>query len=457
MRLIALAVALAFILSACITDDNDASPEVPTVEQTSPAETEPSPTTAADPTPNSEPTAASESTQPTEASPTGGAGSDDAEIQATIDEIAEQTAQVRGLELLNPIDSEIIGRDQLAENLVETLDEDYGREGAELDRDLLWMLRLIDDRDLDYYQLQLDLYTEQVAGYYESETKELYVIGDDATLPPDQKVTMSHEITHALQDQHFGLDRYNDESTDIDAITAFAALTEGDATNEMVQWAGQYLTQQELMEFIQGSSDPPESPAFDNSPPYVQQSLLFPYDAGFGFVQALIAAGGLDAVNAAFENPPISTEQIMHPEKFISDPQDVPLEVDMPDLAPALGDGWSETYQGTLGEFDLNILLDQNGADDSKTASAGWGGTRFAMYANDADLLTILATRWDTEQDATEFQEALTQTMSDYDESGEFWTDGTRFYSVVASGDSVTLTSSTNQDALTAAQPVNTP
>src|SRR5690606_5160004 len=136
---------------------------------------------------------------------------------------------------------------------------------------------------------------------------------------------------------------------------------------------------------------------------------------------------------------------------YINEPRDLPLEVVIPDLVPRLGDGWQETYQGTLGEFDLMILLEENGVADSHSATEGWGGTRFAMYASGDDRLTVLSTRWDTPEGATEFDEALRETMSGYELDGDIWTDGERYFAIITDNDRVVLTTSTSRDALQAA------
>ena len=477
MRLISLTIVVLFVLSACaVGSDDDATPNAPeatptvelatpdAIEPTAEADDEPTAEAAAEPTATqaAETTAtedASEQATP-EDEPSTTAEADTGDLAALIDQIAADTATVRELELLEEIDSEIINREQLGENLLQLIEEDFGREQAELDRDLLWTLRLIDDPELDYYQLTVDLLTEQVAGYYDSDSGELFVISEESDLSADQKVTMSHEIVHALQDQHFGLDPYDEDSTDFDALTAFAALTEGDASWAMIQYAIQYLTQEEINEFVSGAGAQPSSPTLDSAPRYIREGLLFPYEAGFAFMEALINEGGIEAVNAAFENPPVSTEQILHPETYISEPRDLPLEVDIPNLAGTLDDGWEETYAGTLGEFDLVILLEENGIEDAGDAALGWGGTHFEMWSDGEALLTVMATRWDTEQDAAEFDEALRQTLASYEPDGDIWTDGARFHAVISSGDRVVLITSTNRDALTAAQAaqqVNTP
>ena len=463
MRLIAVMIAFTILLTACIGGDDDvATPDALTSTPPIEASSEPDPTATETAAPDPTETPVPEGPEPTQtaastpspqapvATPTSDDSAGNGDLEPLIQEIAEQTADIRGLPLLQDIDSEIIDREQLRENLLVLIEEDYGQEQADLDRDVLWMLRLIPDRSLDYFALQIDLYTEQVAGYYDIEAGQLFVIGDGGALTADQKVTMSHEIVHAIQDQHFGLDLYDEDDPDFDRFTAFQSVYEGDATWTMIEWAISNLSMQEIGEFLSAGDDTDTS-TFDNAPRYIRESLVFPYSAGFAFVEALIDEGGLEAVDAAMQDPPVSTEQIIHPEKYINEPRDLPLEVELPDLQGALGDGWDEVYEGSLGEFDLTILLEENGVSNGSRAAAGWGGTWFVTYQSDDELLTVLSTRWDTENDAVEFDEAIRQTMTNYAQDGDIWFDGDRYHHIDTAGDSVVLTSATDRDALVAA------
>jgi hypothetical protein len=462
MRLTALFLTLMLLVTACIGDDDNLLPEAigdtPTVEATTPTsiDTAPSPTVEPDAAPASPEATPTDAVDPTptpvdpDPSPTVDDEVDDDELAQTIERIADETSDVRGLPLLEDINIEIIDREQLRANLLALLEDDYGQEQADLDRDALWILRLIPDRELDYLQLQIDLFTEQVAGYYDSETGELFVIGEGEEFSADEKVTASHEITHALQDQHFGLDRYDEDDPDFDRQTAFQSVYEGDATWTMIQWAVTNLSMAEISEFLEAGENT-DSETFDNAPRYVRDSLLFPYNAGFAFVEELIRHGDLEALDSAMEDPPVSTEQILHPEKYINEPRDLPLDVEIPDLGDALGEEWEEVYEGSAGEFDLRILLEENRPGNARDAVEGWGGAWFVTYQSGDDLLVVLSTRWDTAEDAAEFEEALLDTMVQYEQDGNIWFDGERYHTIFAGGDSVVLTTSTDRDALQAA------
>jgi hypothetical protein len=130
-----------------------------------------------------------------------------------------------------------------------------------------------------------------------------------------------------------------------------------------------------------------------------------PYLDGLTFVSALRQAGGWDAVNAAFEQLPASTEQILHPERY---PDDRPARVELPDVAAALGDGWSARYTQTLGELGVRILLADGGSEsDVASAADGWGGDRLVMAEGPGDAWAIVwQTAWDNGDQAQQFVEA---------------------------------------------------
>lgn len=461
MRHLALIFCLALILSACVVVERDSEPTptippipgVPTAT-TEPTATEreedPTATSTAEPTATNAPAPTVAQSLPTATPATATATmepeADDVDISELVRQITHQAAEVRGLEVLHEIDLQVVTSEQMGQDLIALMQSEYSQEDADLDRDLLWMLRLLDDRNYDYMQLQMDLQSGAVLGYYNTETKELFVASDGDEITPGQKLTMAHEIIHALQDQHFALDRM-DEDMDFEAQTGFTALVEGEASFTEVVWGLEYLSFDEILQYVAEIEDADVS-VYDRTPRYVLETLLFPYNLGYVFVEALHTEGGYDLVDAAFMDPPVSSEQILHPEKYLQEPRDMPLEVDVPDLFSILEEDWELVYDGSLGELDLFLLLEINGVADGTVASEGWGGTWFELYRSDEDMIVTLATRWDTETDASEFHEALLETMSGYEQEGELWFDGKRYHAIVANGDAVTLTTSTDRDTL---------
>jgi hypothetical protein len=187
----------------------------------------------------------------------------------------------------------------------------------------------------------------------------------------------------------------------------------------MQEWLAQYagpLDYQEILRYRAPSQTLPE----DFPPPYVSRDLAFPYEAGLKFVQYLHQRGNWAAVNKAYANLPASTEQILHPEKYIAAEQSI--EVVAPPLTDTLGSGWRLIDDDVLGEWTTYLVL-RAGADvaaqlDEKTslaASRGWGGDHYQVYFNDTISQIVLAAEWawDTPRDATEFKQALTKYLDE--------------------------------------------
>jgi hypothetical protein len=133
-------------------------------------------------------------------------------------------------------------------------------------------------------------------------------------------------------------------------------------------------------------------------------NLLFPYVYGFDFVLYLKQHGGWEGVNRAYQDFPVSTEQVLHPEKYL-DHRDMPTLITLPTL-PETAHKWQEIEQNTLGEFNISILLDGYlTSADARTASAGWDGDRFALlkHAESQNVLLTWYTAWDSEQEAKDF------------------------------------------------------
>jgi hypothetical protein len=336
-------------------------------------------------------------------------------LNPAMDQIEQQVIAIRGLQPKNAVQRALLNTDQLRKNVINDFFKDYTAEDAKDDVKELGLLGLIKP-DFDINTFYIDLYSEQVAGYYDPKTKEMFVVSDSA-FGGVEKMTYAHEYTHVLQDQTYDLEngmKMNDDycKTHTEYCAAVQALTEGDASLSEQIWFTTDATSQEQREVLTFSQNY-KSPVFDSAPDYMKQDFLFPYKQGLEFVMQLYSSGGWKAVDNAYKNPPVTTEQILHPEKY---PSDKPVDVALPDYTTALGDGWREARRNVMGEWYLSLILEYG--IDSKTrlsedtatrAAAGWAGDSYLLYLNDSTNQTafIMDTRWETTTDSSEFWFAL--------------------------------------------------
>ena len=354
------------------------------------------------PAPTTQPTAPPVTTAPATPEPS---ARPLAEVYA---EIRTQVEGIRGLQPTADVDPVVIDATQLAKNLEAEFDATYDAKAIKDSEDLLITLGLLPPGS-SLRKLTLDFQGGQVAGYYSPDKNELFVVSRSARVGPADEATYAHEFTHQLQDQHIDLDALGIDSIDqSDRALARLALIEGDATSVQTTWMTQFLTAAELGEVFAASLDPAALEAFNNAPPYLRETALFPYQDGLALVLRLSTAGGYDAMDAAFEDPPDSTEQVLHPDKYLD--HEAPLVVKLPaDLAATSGSGWSVEAEDTLGELILRIWLVQGGVASvtALEAAAGWGGDRVALLRGPGgEIVVRLSTKWDTAADADEFAAA---------------------------------------------------
>ncbi len=352
----------------------------------------PPPTPTADPSP----------TPATSPSPSPSASADADALFAGIEADVRALRELPAAEIGPP---EVIGRDALEAELREQFDADYPVADRQADNLSLRALGLLEEGQ-DYAELQLELLSAQVIGFYDDVEKRMVVVSD-AGVDALAKITYAHEYTHALQDAEFGLDALGiDEKGQEDRALARLALVEGDATLTMLLWALEpgSLTPDELRQL-------PATPLPDTSgiPDWMLALLEFPYTTGAEFVGQLYSEGGFAAVDEAYGDPPDSTEQVIHPEKYAS--REEPMEVELADLAPALeevgGCCWEVVESTPMGEAFIRIWLDALGAEGSSAAAAGWGGDRLVVLAGpEGGFAAGWRLAWDSAADADEFAAA---------------------------------------------------
>jgi hypothetical protein len=351
----------------------------------------------------------------------GGAPGVLAQDQTDLDRIAAGTAAVRELPLKHEVVEKLLTQEELAKQVPEMIREDYPTDQAVADS-RAWAAFGLVPEGTDLQALYGKLLAEEVAGYYDPETDEMYVISG-GTFGPLEEYTYSHEMVHALQDQDLGLSEIIDAvaSRSDDGSLALTSLYEGDAMAGSIAYvlANPALAVQIVL------APGTETPLLETAPPVMTIWFLFPYVGGQPFVEALRAAGGWDAVDAAYKDPPVSTEQIMHPEKYIE--RDDPTTVKLPDLGRTLGAGWSVVDENTVGELQTAVLLANlkpgqglnmtmgtlELPEPAMNAAAGWDGDQYALWGKGDQEVLAWQSVWDSEQDAVAFSRAL----AGYDES----------------------------------------
>lgn len=256
---------------------------------------------------------------------------------------------------------------------------------------------------------------DQVAGYYDWEKKTLYLADWMPRLL--QEPVLVHETTHALQDAHFGLARFMKpiEGAD-DAQAAIQAVIEGDATLVMMEASMPKTSEagRELAYAMMLSAAEQQVDAID-APRVVSEALLFPYTGGLKLVRAVKKHGGWSAVNAMYTDVPLSTEQVLHPEKYLETPRDLPQRVTVKIPAALSEAGWTPAFRGPQGELGLRTVLRESlGLEAASAAAAGWGGDETVLLEKRAGgpTLTLLGSVWDDEAEAEAAEAALKQTKT---------------------------------------------
>ena len=320
---------------------------------------------------------------------------------------------MRGLDPLTDVPYEFISRQQFTDDLIEIAFAEVPEEIRDAEERMLKRLGLI-PQEADLEQLYIDLYGAGVLAYYRDDVKRFYIIETGEPFGPGDKVTVSHEYVHALQDQHFDLTGTRiDDLSEGDAALGQIGAIEGDATLTMQLWAQTNLSEMEMFEYLFDSIGQVGEIDFDDIPWVLRRQLEYPYSDGYLFAQGIHAAGGFDAINETIADPPESTEQVLHPEKYAADEQ--PVHAFSPDLASSLGEGWADVYQQTMGELLMQVFAAGDETPNQPIPGlpvewahtetvAGWGGDRLRMYENTrGDWGIVWSTAWDTAADGAEF------------------------------------------------------
>jgi hypothetical protein len=343
---------------------------------------------------------------------------DEAEVERVrkqADEIMGTVEKIRGLKLLRPVEKGIKDRDELRKFVLEELEKDMPEAKAKAQEKAYVKIGFLKP-GTDLRATLVDLYTEQIAGFYDPETKQLYLVEHGG---PEQAMLMAHELTHALQDQHFDLLPLEKSITDNDDRSmALTCLVEGDATVAMIAFLlkeqgldldvkslpdiGMMMNMSNQLGALLGGDSGQEK--IKAAPKILSEDLLFGYTGGASFCQRLIKAGGsYKAVSQAFKDLPVSSSQILHPEKYFR--HEEPNEITLPPLAERLGDGWKLLEKNVMGEFNTALLFKEKLASGSADrAAAGWAGDAWqALEGPAGEVVFCWYSMWDSEDAAARF------------------------------------------------------
>lgn len=359
----------------------------------------------------------------------GGSPKDRAETPSDIAELEGQVESVRELSFREPVVADPIDNATMDRKLGKAFDATYPEEFYAR-RSEAWRTIGVIGPDDDIRDSLLAFQTGQVVGFYNPTDGELVYLSDgDATDSLFERAVLSHELTHAIDDQHFDLTRIDDILATCDDEAFLAALG-------AVEGSAQHFAIAVITRFPGGSLDTGDEGLPDDVPPFVTELQLLPYTAGQSFIDQLGSRGGTEEINGAIAEFPTSTEQVLHPELY---PDDQPQQVDVPDLGAALGEGWEDLDVMVAGEAWLRTMLRLGiDTDEADAAAAGWDGGTYRAWTDGARTAVVLATTWDTDDDAAEFARAM-----------DAWLDsGEALGAVTASGPNVRVVFAGDDDTL---------
>ena len=337
------------------------------------------------------------------------------EFLATADEVLEEMSELTGWKLKMPLKKSMRSREEIRAYVLRQMDDEKDAKERYASKRSGEAFGLF-PKDFDLDGFLVDLLTEQIAGLYDPKTHEFYIA--DWIAPDEQRMVMSHELTHALQDQYFHIEawvraaRPND-----DAELAREAVLEGSAMAGMLEYMlkEKGLKLRELPDvdpsFFVG--DLSQTPMLQKAPPFIKDSLLFPYFSGLNFSMGVLRTTGWSGFASVFERPPANTQQIMHPSLYRANKVPAPLKVQLPDDFP--GKDWTTLEENSMGEFGWQEVLKQFLEEGrARHIAGGWDGDDYICFEEKGTKRLILATRerFHTEEMASLFFRAYSDALA---------------------------------------------
>jgi hypothetical protein len=330
----------------------------------------------------------------------------DADFIAAADEVLGQMSQITGLKLMTPLKKSLRSREEIRAYVIKQMNEEKNAAERYADQPSAEAFGLL-PKGFDLDAFMVDVLTEQVEGLYDPKTQEFYIA--DWSPLDDQRMVMAHELTHALEDQHFKIEAWVKAARpNEDAELARDAVLEGSAMAAMVDYlmlsTGRSL--KDLPDFDPSMliGDLGSTPTLQKAPPFLKDTLIFPYIGGLSFSAAILKNAGWAALPGVFEKPPVSTQQILHPALYRSGR--IPKTVVLPSPEKLLGSSWTKLDENIMGEYGWKEVLKQFLEEDrAKTLAAAWDGDRYAVFEQKQTKKLVLVTRLhlDSEEHAVRF------------------------------------------------------
>jgi len=330
----------------------------------------------------------------------------DADFIAAADEVLGQMSQITGLQLVTPLKKSLRSREEIRAYVIKQMNEDKNAAERYADERSAEAFGLL-PKGFDLDSFMVNVLTEQVEGLYDPQTREFYIA--DWSPPADQRMVMAHELTHALEDQHFQIEAWAKAARpNEDAELARDSVLEGSAMAAMIDYLmlGTGRSLKDVPDFDPGVliGDLGSTPTLQKAPPFLKDALMFPYLGGLTFSAAVMKNTGWSALPGLFEKPPVSTQQILHPALYRSGK--TPRSVTLPPLEKMLGDNWSKLDENIMGEFGWKEVLKQFLDNDrAKSLAAAWDGDRYMVFEQKRTKRLLLVTRLylDSEELAARF------------------------------------------------------
>lgn len=344
------------------------------------------------------------------------AQSPEQEVAKRASALREKVTELTDLEFKRDVGVGVYSRDDMRKFLVEELKLGLSERAAKKAEMVGWRFGFW-KKDFNLVETYVQLLTDNVAGFYHPRTRELKLIRDPGADNPNERmmeqmlgvkmadVYLLHELFHAAQDQHFTLMEYKGHTYRNDDLSlALEALIEGEATLVHTRYMLRGSYDALKRQFMTIPPDPPK-PEY---PRVLFNSLYFPYSLGYRFIDEVVTKKGWKVASKMFEDPPVSTEQVLHPGKYLAAERDYPTDVTMnfARMNRTLGEAWKRLDDNVHGEFTIRLMFEEFGLRrEGVTAAAGWDGDRWAVYHRPADgsVMSIWASTWDSENEAKEF------------------------------------------------------